>query len=82
MLKWSMSSESDRRSRAEQRRRTAILNRTTLGGLEPDPVPVSGAEGVSLVARLTRESWSAAGRAFPCYTREQIPVSFVPWRSK
>jgi hypothetical protein len=77
-----MSSDSDRRSRAEHRRRTAILKRTTLGGIEPDPSPVSGPEAVSLVARLTRESWTAAGLAFPRYSREQIPVSFVPRRPK
>jgi hypothetical protein len=77
-----MSSESERRARAEQRRRTVILNRAELGGLEPDPVPVSGPEAVSLVERLTRESWTAAGRAFPHYPREQIPVSFAPRRAK
>jgi hypothetical protein len=77
-----MSSDSDRRLRAEQRRRTAILNRTTLGGIEPDPVPLSGPEALSLVERLTRESWSAAGRDFPQYSRENIPVAFTPRRSK
>jgi hypothetical protein len=68
--------------RAEQRRRTAIVHRSRLGGIEPDPVPVSGAEAVSLVERLTRESWTAAGRDFPRYARGQIPVVFGPRRSK
>ncbi|MGH7058258.1 MAG: hypothetical protein ACREFZ_10360 [Acetobacteraceae bacterium] len=77
-----MSSDSDRRSRAELRRRTAVLNRATLGGIEADPLPVSGSDAVSLVERLTRESWAAAGRSFPQYRREQIPVSFVPRRAK
>jgi hypothetical protein len=73
-----MSRDSDRRLRAEHRRRTAILNRVTLGGIEPDPLPVSGPDAVSLVERLTRESWTAAGLAFPEYFREQVPVAFVP----
>ncbi|MGH8301016.1 MAG: hypothetical protein ACRET5_06055 [Steroidobacteraceae bacterium] len=77
-----MSSDSDRRLRAEHRRRTVILNRATLGGIEPDPVPVSGPDAVSLVERLTRESWAAAGRSLPQYSRWQIPVSFVPRQPK
>jgi len=77
-----MSSDSDRRLRAENRRRTAILSRATLGGIEPDPAPVSGPEAVSLVERLTRESWSAAGWDIPQYSREDIPVCFAPRRSK
>jgi hypothetical protein len=77
-----MSSDSDRRRRAEHRRRTAVLHRVTLGGVEPDPSPVSGVAGLSLVERLTRESWTAAGRPFPRYDRARIPVSFVPRRSK
>lgn len=77
-----MSSDSDRRLRAENRRQTAILSRATLGGIEPDPVPISGAEAVSLVERLTRESWTVAGRSLPTYSREQIPVSFVPRQAR
>ncbi|HJS89575.1 MAG TPA: hypothetical protein VJ738_06360 [Steroidobacteraceae bacterium] len=77
-----MSSESERRARAEQRRRTVTLHLARLGGIEPDPVPVSGAEAVSLVERLTRESWTAAGRTFPQYSRAQISVSFTPRRPK
>lgn len=77
-----MSNDSDRRFRAERRRQTVILNRTKLGGIEADPVPVSGADAVSLVDRLTRESWTAAGLGFPQYSREQTPVSFSPRRPK
>lgn len=77
-----MSSDSERRLRAEHRRRTVVLSRATLGGLEPDPVPLSGPEAVSLVERLTRESWKVAGRPFPAYSRKQIPIAFVPRRSK
>lgn len=77
-----MSNDSDRRLRAENRRRIAVLNRATLGGIEPDPVRISGPDAVSLVQRLTRESWTAAGLSFPQYLREQIPVSFTPRRPK
>jgi len=69
-----MSSDSDRRLRAEHRRRTAVLRRATLGGIEPDPLPLSGPEAVSLVGRLTQESWTAAGLTFPRYSRDQIPL--------
>jgi len=72
-----MSNDSERRLRAEFRRRTAVIHRATLGGIEPDPVPVSGPDAVWLVEQLTRESWAAAGRSLPRYSREQIPVSFV-----
>jgi hypothetical protein len=77
-----MSSDSDRRLRAEYRRRTAILGRARVGGIEPDPLPISGADALSLVERLTRESWMAAGGSFPEYSRDQIPVAFVPRRQK
>jgi hypothetical protein len=77
-----MSSDSDRRLRADHRRRTATLHRVALGGMEPDPLPVAGPEAVSLVERLTRESWTAAGLTFPRYSRAQIPVSFTPRRLK
>jgi len=77
-----MSSDSDRRLRAEHRRRTALLNRTSVGGIEPDPVPVSGPDAVSLVGRLTQESWALAGRRLPRYSRDQIPAAFVPRRPK
>lgn len=53
-----------------------------MGGVEPDPVPVSGPDAVSLVERLTRESWTAAGLAFPEYSRDQVPVAFAPRRPK
>jgi len=65
-----MSSESDRRARAE------------LGGIEPDPVPLSGAEAVSFVERLTRESWTAAGKEFPRYSRKEMPIRFVRWSQR
>jgi hypothetical protein len=59
-----------------------LLQRATLGGIEPDPVPVRGSEAVSLVERLTRESWTAAGLTFPQYSRQQVPVSFAPRHPK
>lgn len=72
---------SDRHARAERRRQTAVLNRTTLQRVEPDLVPVSGPAAVSLVERLTRESWAAAGKPTPTYRRQEIPVRFVKGRT-
>lgn len=71
---------SSRQARAELRRRTAVLNRTRLTRTEPDPSPLNGPDALSLVARLTRESWTLSGRDFPRYSREHIPVRFVPGR--
>ena len=71
-----------RKDRAEHRRLTAVLNRTTLGRVEPDFLPLSGPPAVSLVAQLTRESWAAAGRPIPAYRREETPVRFVRRRTK
>ena len=56
-----MAGSSDRRSRAALRRKTAVLSLAPFAGIERDPAPLSGA--LSLVERLTRESWTAAGRA-------------------
>ena len=77
-----MVGSSERETRAALRRKTAVLNRTRLGGVERDLSPLSGPEALSLVERLTRESWTAAGRIFPRYRRDQIPVHFVPGRPK
>jgi hypothetical protein len=72
--------DNDRRSRAEARRRTAILRKTTLHDAEGDLSYVDGAAAVSLVGTLTRESWAASRRKWPTYTRSQIPVRFIPGR--
>lgn len=77
-----MSELSDRRARAALRREIAVLNRTQLGGVERDFQPVMGPEALSLVTRLTQESWATAGREFPRYERSQIPVRFVPTHPK
>jgi len=72
------SERSERAARTESRRKRAVLNRTKLSPREPDPAPVSGAEALGLVTRLTREGWSAAGLEIPTYSRSDIPVRFVP----
>jgi hypothetical protein len=54
--------------------------RTTVQRIEPDLSPVAGAAAISLVERLTRESWTAANLPFPSYLRAQTPVRFVPER--
>jgi hypothetical protein len=59
----------DRKSRAARRRRTAILNRASLGRIEQDPTPLFGLAAVSLVQQLTRECWALAGKETPGYSR-------------
>jgi hypothetical protein len=77
-----MDADADRRARAEARKKRAILRKTTLSEREHDLSPITGAEAVSLVDRLTRESWSLAGLPEPTYTRSEIPIRFVPRRSE
>jgi hypothetical protein len=72
--------DSNRRLRAEARRQGAILHKTTLRPRETDLTPIKGVEAISLVASLTRESWSLAGREYPKYTRQEIPCRLVPGR--
>jgi hypothetical protein len=74
-----MSAE-QRRARAEARRHRATLRKTQLRPIEDDLSPVRGAAALSLVHRLTKESWSMSGRDEPVYTRDQIPCRFVPGR--
>lgn len=70
--------EAARRRRAEERRRRATLQWAPPGVVEPDPHPVAGAEAISLVTRLTRESWSLSGLPWPEYARADTPYRFVP----
>jgi hypothetical protein len=67
----------ERLVRAEDRRKRATLRRTNLSD-SVDPSPIRGVEALSLLARLTRESWSLAGLVEPSYTRAQIPCRCVP----
>ena len=75
-----MDAETARRARAEARRRTAILRRGSLHGDEPDLSPVSGPMALTLVTRLTLESWALSGLPLPTHAREATPYRFVPGR--
>ena len=68
-----------RRARAESRRGKIVLRKTSLSD-DVDQEPVRGEEALSLVTRLTRESWSLAGLEEPAYSRRQIPCRTVPGR--
>jgi hypothetical protein len=59
------------------RRTRAVLRKAVVQRNERDLSPLAGAEAVSLVWRLTRESWRLAGRDEPVYRRAAIPVRFV-----
>ena len=72
--------DDDRRLRAESRRIRATLRKTVLQAREEDLSPVYGGEALSLVDRLTLESWSLSGREFPAYTRAHTPYRFVHGR--
>ena len=71
---------SERKIRAALRRKTAVLNRTTLQRVEHDSTPTSGLAAISLVQQLTLECWALAGKKAPAYRREEIPVRFVHGR--
>jgi hypothetical protein len=74
-------SETDRRARAEVRRRTATLRKAQLSAVEHDADKIRGEAALSLVAALSREAWSAGRRPYPEYTRAEVPVRVVPYRS-
>lgn len=73
-------SDDDRRARAEARRLSAVLRKGTLQAREHDFDPVSGPAALSLVTRLTDESWSLSGLPWPSYSRREVPLRFVRWR--
>lgn len=68
----------DRRARAEARRRRALIRKGTLGAPEADFDPVTGPAAISLLTRLSDESWSLTGQPWPSYSRQEIPCRFVP----
>jgi hypothetical protein len=70
----------DADSRAKARSTRITLRKARLGEPEPDLDP--GSEAISLVSRLTRTSYSLAGRPTPTYTRATIPYKFVPWSER
>lgn len=72
--------EADRQARAEARRQRATIVKGTLGAPEHDFDPLSGHAAISLVTRLSAESWSLSGRPQPSYSRREIPCRFVPGR--
>jgi hypothetical protein len=72
--------DSQRRARAEDRAKRAILHKSHLGPREKDLTPIAGGEAISLLTQLTRESWSLSGRDLPTYARREIPCRLVPGR--
>jgi hypothetical protein len=76
------SPEARRRKRAGARKGHFVIHRARLAPIEHDPSPVRGAEAISLVSRLTRESWSLGGLELPAYPRSATPFRFVPGRPR
>jgi hypothetical protein len=70
----------ERLERARARRDRMVLRKSALKPVEDDANPVRGEDALTLVHRLTLESWSLAGRPPPSYPRAQIPWRFVPGR--
>ncbi len=73
-------SANERMARAEARRRSSVLHRTTLRSIEEELDPIEGPSAISLLTTLSAESWSATGAPFPDYPRDAIPVRFVRGR--
>jgi hypothetical protein len=55
-----------------------VVRKGRLGEPEVDFTPVSGAEAISLLTRLSIESFSLAGLEQRAYSRKDIPVCFIP----
>ena len=73
-----MSTEDDaRRDRAALRRAELTLRKTDLEHAHLDLHPVRGAEAISLVSVLTRESWALGSEPYPGYERHETPYRFV-----
>ena|GEM_PF-7036200 len=70
----------NRAARADARRRSAILIKTTLHAVERDLDSIDGPAAISLVTVLSRESWSTSGAPFPEYLRSAIPIRFIAGR--
>jgi len=66
-----------RAQRALARRQSMTLRRVELDDTT-DPEPIHGADAITLLTRLTRESWHLAGLPWPTYTRAETPYRFVP----
>lgn len=73
-----MTESGDRSRRARRRREVAVLRKGRVRDGERDLHPVRGGEAISLLTRLTEESWSLAGLPLPTYQRSEIPCRFVP----
>ena len=72
------SEERARLERAAKRSKVMVLHKTRLGEREVDFTPVKGAAAISLVTRLTIESFSL-GRLEPAEPSTQgVVVRFVP----
>ncbi len=68
---------SERRARAAARRVAMRIVKGRLGDPEHDLSPVRGEEALSLVTKLTRESWAEAGAELPRYSRAETAYRFV-----
>jgi hypothetical protein len=72
--------DDERRARAAARRLRAVLRKSTLQAREHDFDPIHGPSALSLVTRLTDESWSLSGLPWPSYSRQETPYRFIRWR--
>jgi hypothetical protein len=70
-------SSDERRRRAEERRANMTVRRTSLEAGEEDLSPVFGEDAISLLTRLSRESFQMTGADVPTYARDAIPCVFV-----
>jgi len=69
--------DSERKARAEERRRTTTVKVVSLSEQKIDPFPVSGVEGISLAWQISKQAWSLSGKPWPAYDRANIPIRLV-----
>ncbi len=55
-----------------------MLNKARFTHGERDLDPIEGGAAITLVTRLSRESWSLAGFDVLRYARRDTPIRFIP----
>jgi len=70
-------SDDERRERARERVSRMTLRKGRLDREPADPDVVRGEAALSLVATLSRESWSLARLPMPSYGRAEVPCRFI-----
>ena len=67
-----------RRERARKRAQRLTTTWTTLEAQSAPPSDLRGVEAIAELTRLSEEAWRLSGRPMPTYSREEMPVRWIP----